>query len=164
MIEGEKLGTFWGYTFDGIWQEDEIDEIPNSAQPNAQPGDIKIVDRTGDGKLDDDDKILVSQFPKWNGSFNASVRYKNVDFSMDIYTVQGITKYNPFLADYNYGGNMRAVFNGVKVNYWTPENPTGNFRAHNHGALEMGSIARSGCLLCAFTEYNDRIYITGPLD
>ena len=24
MIEGEKLGTFWGYTFDGIWQEDEV--------------------------------------------------------------------------------------------------------------------------------------------
>ena len=87
--------------------------------------------------------MLVSQFPKWNGSFNASVRYKNVDFSMDIYTVQGITKYNPFLADYNYGGNMRAVFNGVKVNYWTPENPTGNFpRPTTNGALEMGSIAR----------------------
>ena len=62
---------------------------------------------------------------------------------MDIYTVQGITKYNPFLADYNYGGNMRAVFNGVKVNYWTPENPTGNFpRPTTNGALEMGSIAR----------------------
>ena len=24
MIEGEKLGTFWGYTFGGIWQEDEV--------------------------------------------------------------------------------------------------------------------------------------------
>ena len=140
---GQPINVSKIYEVAGIWQEDEIDEIPNSAQPNAQPGDIKIVDRTGDGKLDDDDKILVSQFPKWNGSFNASVRYKNVDFSMDIYTVQGITKYNPFLADYNYGGNMRAVFNGVKVNYWTPENPTGNFpRPTTNGALEMGSIAR----------------------
>ncbi len=34
---------------------------------------------------------------------------------------------------------MRAVFNGVKVNYWTPENPTGNFpRPTTNGALEMG--------------------------
>ncbi len=60
---GQPINVSKIYEVAGIWQEDEIDEIPNSAQPNAQPGDIKIVDRTGDGKLDDDDKILVSQFP-----------------------------------------------------------------------------------------------------
>ncbi|NDV80474.1 TonB-dependent receptor [Bacteroides sp. 51] len=140
---GKPISVAKIYEVAGIWQEDEIDEIAKSAQPNAQPGDIKIVDRTEDGKLDDDDKMIVSQFPKWNGSFNLSARYKNIDFSMDIYTVQGITKYNPFLAEYNYGGNMRAVFNGIKVNYWTPENPTGNFpRPTTNGALEMGHIAR----------------------
>jgi len=140
---GHPINVAKVYEVAGIWQEDEIDEIPKSAQPNAQPGDIKIVDRTKDGKLDDDDKMLVSQFPKWNGSFNVTARYRNIDFSMDLYTVQGITKYNPFLAEYNYGGNMRAVFNGIKVNYWTPENPTGNFpRPTTNGALEMGHIAR----------------------
>ncbi len=140
---GKPISVAKIYEVAGIWQEDEIDEIPKSAQPNAQPGDIKIVDRSEDGKLDDDDKMIVSQFPKWNGSFNVSARYKNLDFSMDLYTVRGITKYNPFLAEYSYGGNMRAVFNGIKVNYWTPENPTGNFpRPTTNGALEMGHIAR----------------------
>lgn len=139
---GKPISVYKVYETDGIWQEDELDEIAKSAQPNAQPGDIKIVDRTKDGKLDDDDKIIKSKFPKWNGSFNLSARYKNIDFSMDFYTVQGITKYNPFLSDYSYGGNMRAVFNGVKVNYWTPENPTGTApRPTTNGALEMGSIS-----------------------
>ncbi len=55
---------------------------------------------------------------------------------------------------------MRAVFNGVKVNYWTPENPTGNFpAAHNQWCPRNGKYSPSGCLLCAFTEYNDRIYL-----
>ncbi len=139
---GQPISVYKKYETAGIWQENEVDDIPDSAQPNAKPGDIKIIDRNGDGKLDDDDKILVSKFPKWNGSFNITAAYKNVDFSMDIYTVQGITRYNPFLAEYDYGGNMRAVFNGVKVDYWTPENPTGNFpRPTTNGALEMGHIA-----------------------
>lgn len=139
---GQPISVYKKYETAGIWQENEVDQIAESAQPNTKPGDIKIVDRNGDGKLDDDDKILVSKFPKWNGSFNISATYKNVDFSMDIYTVQGITKYNPFLAEYDYGGNMRAVFNGIKVDYWTPENPTGNFpRPTTNGALEMGHIA-----------------------
>ena len=35
MIEGEKLGTFWGYTFDGIWQEDEVNAPFIDANGNA---------------------------------------------------------------------------------------------------------------------------------
>ena len=27
MIEGEKLGSFWGYTFAGVWQEDDVMSI-----------------------------------------------------------------------------------------------------------------------------------------
>ena len=45
------------------------------------------------------------------------------DFSADIYTVQGITRDNPFLYDYVRGGSLRGVKNGIKQDYWTPENP-----------------------------------------
>ncbi|MCD8262316.1 MAG: TonB-dependent receptor [Bacteroides sp.] len=140
---GKPINVSRIYEVAGIWQEDEIDDIPNSVQPNAQPGDLKLVDRNSDGKLDNDDKLIISQFPKWNGSLNLSARYKGLDLSMDIYTVQRIYKYNPFLAEYDYGGNMRAVFNGLKMDYWTPENPGAKFpRPTTNGALEMGSVAR----------------------
>ena len=61
MIEGEKLGTFWGYTFDGIWQEDEVNAPFIDANGNATgetngkvygvvAGNSKYIDVNKDGK------------------------------------------------------------------------------------------------------------------
>ena len=138
---GEPISIYRYYKVVGIWQEDEVDQIPNSAQPTAQPGDVKLWDN-GDGILNDEDKFIVSRYPKWTGSLNLQAAYKGFDFSADIYTVQGITRLNPFLYDYSYGGNMRAVFNGIKVDYWTPENPSGTFpRPTTNGQNDMTWLA-----------------------
>ena len=37
----------YGYKFDGVWQA--TDDIPNSWQPTAKPGDVKVRDVNGDG-------------------------------------------------------------------------------------------------------------------
>ncbi|RXZ25842.1 SusC/RagA family TonB-linked outer membrane protein, partial [Fusobacterium necrophorum] len=29
MIEGEKLGTFYGYTYDGVWKTNEVNQVAN---------------------------------------------------------------------------------------------------------------------------------------
>ncbi|NDV81890.1 TonB-dependent receptor [Bacteroides sp. 51] len=140
---GQPISVFYSYEAIGIWQESEKDDIPKSAQPTAEPGHIKLHDRDGNGKLDDEDKVITSRLPKWNGSFNLSAEYKGFDFSADLYTVQGILKSNPFLYDFSYGGNLRAVFNGIKVDYWTPENPTAKFpRPTTNGATDLGPISR----------------------
>jgi TonB-dependent starch-binding outer membrane protein SusC len=124
---GQPIDVFYTWEKLGIWQESEIADIPNSAQPTVKPGTIKVEDKNGDKKLDNADKVIISKMPNWSGSFNLNVAYKDFDFSMDITTVQGILKYNKFLAEYGYGGDLRGVFNGVKVDYWTPENPGGTF-------------------------------------
>ncbi len=140
---GKPISVWRTYEAIGIWQESEIDDIPKSAQPNAKPGDVKLRDRDENGVLNDDDRIIVSKLPKWNGSLNLNVEYKGIDFSMDWYTVQGIKKDNPFLSEYEYGGNLRGVFNGIKVDYWTPENPTGKFpRPTTNGANDLAPLAR----------------------
>jgi hypothetical protein len=36
--------------------------------------------------------------------------------------VQGVIKNNPYLYAYNQGGSLNGKLNGMKVNYWTPEN------------------------------------------
>lgn len=138
---GQPISVYRYYKVVGIWQENEVDLIPESAQPTAQPGDMKLWDN-GDGVLNDEDKFIVSRYPKWTGSFNLQASYKGLDFSADIYTVQGITRLNPFLYDYSYGGNMRAVFNGIKVDYWTPEHPSGTFpRPTTNGQNDMTWLA-----------------------
>lgn len=123
---GQPISVFYDFVYDGIWQESEVADIKNSAQPAAKPGDVKVRDN-GDKILNNDDKEIVSRMPKWMGTFNLNTSYKGFDLSMDITTVQGIVRYNKYLADYANGGDLRGLFNGIKVDYWTPENPNGYF-------------------------------------
>ncbi|GAB2816340.1 TonB-dependent receptor [Ferruginibacter profundus] len=102
------------------------------------PGTCKIEDKNGDGKINADDNYITSQYPDWMGSFNLSATYKNFDLSMDIYTVQGITRNNQFLYDYTAGGDLRGNRNGIKVDYWTPENPASIYPQPNAGTSPPG--------------------------
>jgi len=102
------------------------------------PGSVKLEDRNGDGKIDANDNYITSRNPDWYGSFNLGVTYKNFDFSADIYTVQGITRNNQFLYDYTAGGDLRGNRNGIKVDYWTPENPSNTFPQPNAGTSPPG--------------------------
>jgi len=124
---GQPIDVFFDYVYDGIWQQSEVGDIPNSAQPTAKPGQVKVKDLNGDKLLNNADRQIESKMPKWLGSFNLNAKYKGFDFSADITTVQGITRYNKYLAEYAYGGDLRGLFNGIKVDYWTPENPNGFF-------------------------------------
>jgi hypothetical protein len=156
---GQPIDVFWDWVAIGIWQESEIDEIPNSVQPRNKPGSVKVRDDglkfIGDSLVSDDnpdgvlalndrDREIVSKMPKWLASFNFNASYKGFDLSMDVTTVQGIIRYNGYLADYKYGGDLRGKFNGMKVDYWTPENPTGNFPRPSSGSApsNLGLLAK----------------------
>ncbi len=122
---GQPLSVFYQFKPIGIFQEGE--NIVNSAQPLAVPGDVKLLDLNGDGVINDQDRVITSQLPDWYGTVNLGINYKNFDMSADFYTVQGVTRNNPFLYGYLEGGSLRGIKNGIKQNYWTPENPGGNF-------------------------------------
>nr|WP_294897906.1 TonB-dependent receptor [uncultured Pedobacter sp.] len=108
--------------------------IKDPATGNAPiPGAVKLEDRNNDGKISSDDNYITSKYPKWTGSLNLGASYRNFDFSMDIYTVQGVTKNNQFLYDYTAGGDLRGNRNGIKVDYWTPENPSNTYPQPNAG-------------------------------
>lgn len=102
------------------------------------PGTVKLEDKNNDGKIDAADNYVTSQYPAWNGSLNLSASYKGFDLSMDIYTVQGITRNNQFLYDYTAGGDLRGNRNGIKVDYWTPENPSNTYPQPNAGTSPPG--------------------------
>lgn len=123
---GYPIDVYYQYRPIGIFQEGE--DIASSHQPNAKPGDIKLYDRfPDDGPLNDDDRVITERGPDWFGSFYADARYKGFDLSVNVVTVQGVIRDNPYLYNYVDGGSLRGVLNGVKQNYWTPENPTGDW-------------------------------------
>ena len=62
------------------------------------------------------------------------MQYKGFDLFLDFYAVEGATKVNPFLSDFNNGGTISGKLNGVKVPYYTPENPSTTFPRANFDA------------------------------
>lgn len=135
---GSPINIIYSYVFDGIFQTDQ--EALESAQaktPNFQTpatltaGSIRLKDVNGDGLINDLDKVKYKTQPDWFGSFATNLSYKGFDFLADIYVVKGATKRNPYLSDFNQGGTFQSVRNGIKVNYWTPENPSNEYPRPN---------------------------------
>ncbi len=116
---GEPINNVWQAQFDGIWQEGE--DIANSAQPNAQPGDIRVINQNGDDIITAEDNIYTSLDPDWFGSITTNLSYKGFDLFVDFYIVEGVTKRNPLLSG---GEDLKGAINGLKIPYYTPENPS----------------------------------------
>ncbi len=164
---GQPIEIFRQAKYIGVWQGTEVypgstfnpatgkwviggAQAPVAVDKNGQPikdpftgrtpvpGTVKLEDKNGDGKIDANDNYITSRNPDWYGSFNLGVTYKNFDFSADVYTVQGIIRNNQFLYDYTAGGDLRGNRNGIKVDYWTPENPSNTFPQPNAGTSPPG--------------------------
>lgn len=137
---GKPIEVFYQPKFLGIWQTSDASD--GTIDPNTKklvvPGDVKLEDVNKDGKIDIQDNYITSRYHDWMGSFNLSAIYRGLDFSADIYTVQGITRNNLYLYDYTYGGDLRGNRNGIKVDYWTPENPSNTYPRPNAGNSPVG--------------------------
>jgi TonB-linked SusC/RagA family outer membrane protein len=127
---GEPVNIYYEYQYDGIWQLNEIkDSLNQYSMPSARPGDVKIRNISGpngvaDSTISADDKVIIYKDPKWIASFNTAFAYHGFELSADVYIVRGVIKSNPFMSDYNSGGTMQGTLNGIKRDYWTPENPS----------------------------------------
>lgn len=122
--EGVPYYSYYGYKSAGLFQNEE--EIRNSALPlgaNVKPGDVKYVDRNGDGVIDDNDRyILGNAFPRYTFGFNYMFSWRGVDFNM---LWQGVGK-----RDMALRGEMIEPFHGSyyyvmfehQLDYWRPDN------------------------------------------
>jgi TonB-linked SusC/RagA family outer membrane protein len=119
---GEPIDVIYDYQFDGIWQE--YDDIENSYEPLALPGQIRVADINNDSLINENDKVVITKDPKWIGSVAAKLRIYQFTLYADLYIVHGAKKLNPFLYSYNHGGSMQGILNGIKIDYYTPENPS----------------------------------------
>jgi len=88
---GEPLMAFYGREVAGVYQNQaEIDADPFAVANGLVPGDFKYKDQNGDGKIDDDDRVILgSYFPSFMYGFNLGITYMNFDFSANIYGQYG---------------------------------------------------------------------------
>ena len=90
--EGEPLGQFFGYRFEGIWQsEDEIIEAGNTVGGVNRVGLPKYKDLNGDGfnQNFDDREVVGNPNPDFIYGFTNSFSYKNINLSIFINGSQG---------------------------------------------------------------------------
>ena len=169
LFIGQPIRVNYGFVFDGIWQEG--DDIANSAEPTAVPGDVRTkdianpVDENGDpviGISNEFDRDIQGQRdPKVIWGLENTFRYKNLSLYVFAHAVTGVTKRNT-TRDVN-------VFNGVRRNwyvldYWTPENPINTFHRNdinaninNVGFYESADFIRIKDITLSYS-FNDEIF------
>ena len=130
LFVGQPLTAIFDYKKLGIWQ---LDEAAQAAQYGFVPGQIKLEDHNGDGKLTVDDKHVIGNAQaKLQGGITNRFSYKGFDFSFVVYARFGgtlISQVHQPLAGYLTINDGRR--NQLAVDYWTPTNPTNAFPSPN---------------------------------
>jgi TonB-linked SusC/RagA family outer membrane protein len=124
---GKSIDANFALVYDGVWQTGE----DVSLQPTAKPGDVKIKDTNGDGKITVDDRTFIGQRnPKYVAGLTNTVTYKGVALSFFLFTQQGVTRVNP-LWDTDVV-LLDARRNTIRQNWWSETNPTNDYPANRN--------------------------------
>lgn len=123
---GYPSGRTWGYKAAGLFQDQaEIDSW--AYQANVKPGDIKYVDINGDGKIDNDDQVVIgfNQTPEVMWGYNLRLEYKNFDLSMFIQGTGGSDYYMGSNGDRNVRYPFKDCIHPRRdhLDSWTESNP-----------------------------------------
>jgi TonB-linked SusC/RagA family outer membrane protein len=162
MRTGDPLFSYFVVPTAGLFKsQDEVNDYKNKngslIQPNAKPGDLKFVDVSGNGKIDDSDRVVQKgAYPNFTFGFSFNASYKNFDLNIFIQGVRGNKIFNglKYLAmQAGVSGQNYNMLNDVK-NSWTPDNvnagiprlslsdPNGNYSTTSDWYLEDGSYTR----------------------
>jgi TonB-linked SusC/RagA family outer membrane protein len=121
--EGEPIGNFNAYVFDGIFQnQQEVDS--HRAQPNAQPGDIRYRDLNGDNLINTSDQQIIGYAqPDFAYGLSSNMQYKNFRLNLLFNGVQGVDVLNMNKFELESVSGVTSQLSLV-LNRWTPENPS----------------------------------------
>lgn len=126
----EWTDRFWGLQSDGLFTSKE--EIQNWADQDGKnnatilPGDIKYIDYNGDGRITNEDYVLIGRgtFPRFNYGINADVLWKGFNLTM-LWQGAGLFDFNLLnSSDFTslfYAGNQPTTY--WAANAYIPENP-----------------------------------------
>jgi TonB-linked SusC/RagA family outer membrane protein len=124
---GYPINVYYDHKKTGIWQNtpEDLAEMKkfNDNGGNFTPGTIRLQDVDNDYKITDKDRVVLgSPRPKFIAGLTNDFMIKNFDFSFFLYAHAGGILKNSFEFMEKPG---RA--NTMKLDYWTPDNPTNAF-------------------------------------
>ncbi len=144
--EGFPLWSYYGYKYDGIFQnEDEVRNGPHLDGITPKPGDLRYVDKNGDGfiKEDDDRFIIGNRYPRYTYGLTYSVNWKGIDFMM---FWQGVGKRDVWLygvATEAFANNFEGPVLDFHLDRWTPNNPNTSYPRLTMGSESNNNSANS---------------------
>lgn len=121
--EGLALNSFWGYLYEGIYQTDQeaLDQLYtyDAGTIGVHAGDARYKDVNGDGKLDEDDKMVIGNpFPKLTYGLNLGIDFYGVDIQLFFQGVAGNSIYNAQRQMLEGDGSSYALATYMKDNVW----------------------------------------------
>ncbi|MBS1564826.1 MAG: SusC/RagA family TonB-linked outer membrane protein, partial [Bacteroidetes bacterium] len=150
---GQPITVYQGYKRNGYFQNlNDINKYPKFAGSTVTAGDIKFVDKDGNGVIDDKDKfILGNPFPRYTFGFTYTAAAKGFDLML---FVQGVGKRDAMIRGeqvepfhFGYGGTMYTH----QTDYWTPTNPNAKYpRLAEAGSTSNTNNYRTGSDLFLF--------------
>ncbi len=125
---GEPLMAFFGREVIGVYQnQDEVDHDIVAIENELVPGDLKYKDQNNDGKINDDDRVLLgSYFPNFMWGVNLSISYIGFDLSTNLYGQSGNKILNRKRGEiiWTADGNLDA---DLAVNRWHGEGTSNEY-------------------------------------
>lgn len=150
LTVGEPINSYYGYIVDGIFQSPE--EIAESAQPGAKPGDLKFRDVTPDDVINPDDRtILGDPFPDFTFGLTNDFGYGNWGLNVFIEGSYGSEMFNVTRVDSENPIEFLRNRQSYVLDRWTPDNKTSEnpsfitndvSRAMNSRVIEDASYLR----------------------
>ena len=119
MRVGLPAGSFYGYKVLGTWG---TSEAAQAAKYGLLPGDLKIQDTNGDGRVTAADKVVLGKsIPDGYGTFSNNFTYKNIDLGVELQFNYG----NQIMNLTKHSGQDRtgqANSYATVLDAWTPTN------------------------------------------
>lgn len=137
---GEPLSEMYGYVYDGVYQYEDFNEvapgvfvlkpeIPNNTneRANIQPGDPKLKDLNGDGKVTTEDQTVIGHgLPLHTGGLTNTFEWKDFDLSIFLQWSYGndVINYNRVKLESLTDRHINQLTS--TLDHWTPRVDNGN--------------------------------------
>ncbi|MGZ3938850.1 MAG: SusC/RagA family TonB-linked outer membrane protein [Flavisolibacter sp.] len=150
---GQPITAIYDYKKIGIWQ---LADSALAKTYGVSPGDIRIQDVNKDNAITSADRQIIGNFqPNLVAGLSNHIEYKNFDFNFVLFGRFGQTVVVTYLsADGGANGYpffLNSRVEQLKVNYWTPTNPTNDFPQPDAG--------RDGLTYTSTLTYRDGSFI-----